>query len=124
MGVSYTIDDDLVILRLAGDFPLEEANAAVLEATEDERYEAGMAFVVDAREATANPLAAEISRGADFLGDFRDRILGRYAVAVSSEVHYGLARMFAAYASDYGLEVQVFRSMDEALAWARRASRG
>jgi hypothetical protein len=41
----------------------------------------------------------------------------RMAVLADRELHYGLARMFQAYASDSPVAVRVFRDRDEALAW-------
>jgi hypothetical protein len=41
----------------------------------------------------------------------------RMAVLASSELQYGLARMFQAYAGDAPVEVSVFRERGEALSW-------
>ncbi|MGH0038509.1 MAG: hypothetical protein ACQGVK_26030 [Myxococcota bacterium] len=43
--------------------------------------------------------------------------ISRMAVLVGRELHYGLARMFQAYASDSPTDIHVFRDRDEALAW-------
>lgn len=42
---------------------------------------------------------------------------GRCAVVVSSDASYGMMRMMGVYAEQFGIEVEAFRTMDEAAAF-------
>jgi len=42
---------------------------------------------------------------------------------VSTEFDFGMARMFEAFREDFATEVRVFRSYEDAVAWAASAAR-
>jgi hypothetical protein len=48
---------------------------------------------------------------------------GRYAILVTSDVAFGIARMYGAFVEDGLLDLRVFRDADEAMAWLRAERR-
>jgi hypothetical protein len=104
------------VLRVEGDY----ANRQFLDALEAGLDALGSELpapvLVDARASTASRPTSEVRELATSLAPFAPRI-ERVAVVVSSDVHYGLARMGAMLAGELGASSDVFRDMDAALAY-------
>jgi len=45
------------------------------------------------------------------------RLRGRVAIVVSTDLYFGLARMFQVFAENSGIDYQIFREIDEARDW-------
>jgi hypothetical protein len=73
--------------------------------------------IVDFRNITSIPSTAEIEAVAAYFGHQDERRGVRRALVASADLHYGMARIAAAHSESHGLEVQVFRDLDAALAW-------
>jgi hypothetical protein len=117
MSVRHEIEGDLLVLRLDGDHTRLQEREAVAVALANPALEISAALLVDARHSTANPDAASIMDRARCLASLRQCLAPRCAVLVSTSVHYGLARMFAAYAENHGLAVGVFTDESVARCW-------
>lgn len=80
----------------------------------------GSRELVDLRDVTDMPITASAMREVaeiveTFLGDEGQTM--QTAVIASTELEYGLSRMYQAFASASPEQVEVFRSPEEALAW-------
>ena len=117
MSVRHQIENDLLILRLDGDHTRAQEREALALALVNPALQISAALLVDARHSTANPHATSIMDRARCLASLRQCLAPRCAVLVSTSVHYGLARMFAAYAEGHGLAVGVFTDEAAARCW-------
>jgi hypothetical protein len=59
---------------------------------------------------------------AEFLKPYAERIGRRCAIVAASDIHFGLSRMGAVFCESIGVDAQVFRTPEEALAWLRPRS--
>jgi len=48
----------------------------------------------------------------------------RWAILTAARVHYGMGRLFQAHAESRGIQVAVFTTRDDALAWLSRTDSG
>lgn len=54
---------------------------------------------------------------AQALAPYAERIGGRCAIVATEDIHFGLSRMGSVYSESVGVETEVFRTEEEALAW-------
>ena len=111
----------MLVSQAAGQYEVTEVPQAFLAGLADPACPRPVALLLDVREsdmvATRRP--DQVREVAEFLAPHAGRIGGRCAVLVSRDSHFGMARMGAVYAEHVGVEVNVFRSEEEALAWLR-----
>lgn len=118
MPLTYRYDDGRLHFHLEGNYVFEETRPVFLEALNDTRLVAGTRVLFDARRATGHPPPGVLRRAAALLRPFQPR-LGAFAVVVSSALHFGLTRMFQAFAGD-AIRMEVFYDVDEAENWLER----
>ncbi len=71
----------------------------------------------DLRDATFEWPGTSVDAEVDFVRTERTQGRGRAAAVVSSDLAYGVARMFTLKTSQLELEARVFREMEPALEW-------
>ena len=113
-------DRNLVYVRFTGLVSREDTLEFARALLSDPMFRPGLDELIDARD-------CEYSGGGfDEILEYRGVRLesgrpaagkGRWACVVSDDLMYGLSRMFGTLASDLGVEMRVFRDMDEALGW-------
>jgi hypothetical protein len=121
MPVMWSLDGDLVQLNLEGDYQPTDIIDAFLTALADRRCPQEVSLLLDTTRSQSLGMrsSAEIRHVAEYLGPYRERIRGRCAVVVSTDLHFGLSRMGSAYSENVGVDARVFRSTDEAVDWLR-----
>ena len=118
MPTDFTIDPEhhLVISRGSGVFTHADYLDHMSRVGADPKFRPDFNQLVDCRAISQMDLSGgEISdlAGRSVFGDLSHR-----AFVVSSEVQFGLTRMFATYREmKGGQEIRVFRTMPEALSW-------
>jgi len=120
MGVTRTLDPEKHILytTITGQITVAEVRADMMRLTAVPGYTPDMPGIIDMRGATAGLTSDELRQIADTIKSNPKVVSGaRRALLVSSDLMYGLYRMFAAYVSDGTIEYQVFRDKEKALAW-------
>jgi hypothetical protein len=117
MPSSYTIDPAkrLVRTRTWGKLTEAETWAHYDKLRHDPAFQPTFRQVCDLRE------VIELEASTDFLKALAKQTVfargTRRAYVVTSDLHFGLARMLAAYAEAEGSEIGVFRTMEEAEGW-------
>ena len=120
MGVHFTIDVDarLVTYMVEGVITSDHARAFFAAVMTHPDYEPGFDFLGDRREIGEEPDSVYV-RAVSLEVMFRKGILGpcRWAVVVSSDVGYGMARMWGMLTESTGVRIMPFRTMSEAASW-------
>lgn len=124
MPVTYTLEGALLRLDLEGQYEPRDIIRQFLAGLGDPGCPEKVALLVDTTRSTSLEKRAphEIGSVAEFLGPYVDRIGGRCAVVARSDVHFGMSRMGSVYSAGVGVDAQVFRSPESALAWLGVAS--
>jgi len=119
MPVSYEIRDAVLRLNLDGEYEPESVLQTFLDAIADPKCPKRVDLLVDvSRSASlAKRAPGEIQTVAESLGPFGERIGGRCAIVANDDLQFGLTRMGSAYSGSVGVDVQVFRDPEAALAW-------
>jgi len=119
MPVSYVLEGALLRLDLEGQYEPQDIIEQFLAGLGDPGCPGKVALLVDTtRSASLEKRAPhEIGYVAEFLGAHVERIGGRCAVVARSDVHFGMSRMGTVYSADVGVNAQVFRDPESALAW-------
>jgi len=120
MGVHFTIDRDarLVVYTVEGVTTADQARAFLAAVLTHPDYEPGFDFLGDRREVDEEPDTAYV-RVVSFEVMSRKASLGpcRWAVLVSSELGYGMVRMWGLMTEASGVEIAPFRHVADALEW-------
>jgi hypothetical protein len=103
------------VLCGSGKITLAEYQRAIAEIMVDPRPMSHL--LIDGREALSVPPTAEVKEGAAMLPRLLSKGLAGTAVVANRPAIYGVARMFAVFASLFNVKVRAFREMDEAQAW-------
>ncbi len=109
----------MLVLRLDDRHSHAEEREALSRALVDARLVLPVRLLVDVRRSRSNPNGESIAERARCLGRLSEGALTRCAVVVSTPLHYGLARMFAAYAIHRGVSVAIFEDEASARAWLK-----
>jgi hypothetical protein len=116
--ISYHFEDDTLFTTIEGPTTYEDVKRYLDALTSDPRFREGMPGLIDCRRVKSLFSVADLRRTA---ADLRARpeIRGRAAVLASSNLVYGLLRMYEVFSDGDPVELRVFRQPDEALAWLR-----
>jgi hypothetical protein len=130
MSIAYNRDRALkrIVVGVSGEVSMDDLIAVVNRQAADDAWE--YALLYDLRDAPVLHVDADdIRRLVEYV---RSAGVGRaprgpVAVVATEPAHFGLARMYSMLAEDARLEVEVFRTLEEAEQWlasrlARRAS--
>ena len=117
MPATWEFRGSVLVVTLAGKCK-EEATTAINEAMADPAFKPGTSLLLDVRRAT-DPTPDELRRRAKSLGSRPAKGLSsRCAIGVGPKAHqFGLGRMAAIYSDSYGMQVEIFTDLDEAICW-------
>ena len=119
MPVIHRWDGALLRMNLVGTYEpediLRQFEAALAEAPTQDK----VALLLDTTksEVLGTRTPAQIRVVAQALAPYAERIGGRCAIVATEDIHFGLSRMGSVYSESIGVETEVFRNEDEALAW-------
>ena len=115
----FELENDLVYVRVKGDFALNEGVSATRRLWRDPDYYPGIHILWDLRETSLAAVKTEEIRA--FIGNIERNIdlrgTGRSATVVGSDVEYGVMRMFQAHGQHLPIKIRVFRDLDMARMW-------
>jgi hypothetical protein len=120
MGVHFAIDRDarLVAYAVEGHVTADQARAFIAGILVHPDYEPGFNFLGDRREVEWEPDSAHVVAVALEV-EARKAWLApcRWAVLVSSDVGYGMARMWGLLTIGTGVSIRPFRMVEKAVEW-------
>jgi hypothetical protein len=117
MAMSHSIDAEhrIVLCRAWDDLSNEDLHEHYRNIAADPAFQRSYRQLGDLREVTHVSADSAAIAAVATLQIFAPG--SRRALIATSDVIFGLARMFASYAEDAGQLVRVFRDADEATAW-------
>lgn len=124
MPITYDIDPVRGVVRTSctGPVPVSEVLAHFDEPQRDPRRPAHLDVMLDLRGLSTPPNSPQLRSVANRIGRVAGFRFGRCAIVVDSDLIFGLARIFEAFARDHFEEIQVFRDADAAEGWLARAA--
>lgn len=117
MSMSYKIDQErrVVLTRAWGVLSTQELVEVTSRILLDPRFDPTYRSLGDLRDVT--DITVDALHTAHMAATPLFALDTRRAIVATSDVAYGMARMFAAYAERNGQEVRIFREMAEAEEW-------
>jgi len=110
----------VAFFSVSGTISLEDLRAALSELYATRPPGLPRNHLWDFREAEVDWSSDEIRGFASWVGANRQPDEGRTAVVVATDFHFGLARMYEVFSSDFPVEFVVFRDLEAATAWVTR----
>lgn len=110
-------EPDTFVLVARGRLTLDEVRRVHAEVLADPRMVPGVRILADNREMQGAFSAGELRTIARDMVPFSERGIETIAIVCTSTLHYGVARMFSAFAEPFNLHVGVFRDYGEAEQW-------
>lgn len=126
MPIKHTVSADGKLMRVRrwGHISTHDEEKAYHERLGDPRVVPGIAVLADCTEVEPPDTTATVKYLADFTSHIAAELqCGPLAIVVSSDVEYGMARMYMAYTELRHPRTEIFRSESEALAWLAQAGR-
>lgn len=116
--IAFAEDLGLMVLRLSGDVTPDEVERAMDEMPAQPWFRAHLKLIVDARQCTTAMTGKDVQRIADYAKNL-DSTWGetKWAILASSDVIYGLSRMYMALTASCQVDTYVFRSPNDADDW-------
>lgn len=118
--VDLRSDLDLVVAHFRGDISQHEIETALTEVPRMEGFRANLDVLIDFRGCTTAMGWWQVRQLAAFARQ-RERAWGhsKWAILVSSDLVFGLVRIFIAFANQGDVKSQVFRDAPTAFAWLK-----
>lgn len=118
-SVSYSFDGNLFHFCMRGTYTPADIKREFVRALGDANFpsDARMLFDVTQSASLATRTPEDVRDMAKFLASHSDRIGRRFAIAATKDIQYGFMRMGQVYSEISGVEVKVFRSVEEARLW-------
>ncbi|HXV13302.1 MAG TPA: hypothetical protein VEC56_03765 [Candidatus Krumholzibacteria bacterium] len=119
MPVTYSFHGSLLKIELVAQYQPDDVIKAFVAAMDDPKCPKPASLLLDVRrsETLATAAVVDIRRVAEYVGPYAARVGGRVAVVAASDVHFGLSRLGSVYTEGVGVEAQVFRDVESAVAW-------
>ncbi|HTA21737.1 MAG TPA: hypothetical protein VK989_20730 [Polyangia bacterium] len=120
MAITYRFEGEFLFTTIEGETGYEEVKRYLDELMLDPGFRPGMPGVIDCRRVTSLFSILDLRRTA---ADARTRpqmqVPGRAAVLASSNIIYGLLRMYEVFNEGNPSQTRVFRELEPAMAWLK-----
>ena len=123
MAISYRFEGDFLFTTIEGETGYEDVKAYLDRLLEDPHFRPGMPGLIDCRRVKSLFSITDLRRtAADAKRRPELQVPGRAAVLTSSNLVYGLLRMYEVFNEGNPAEVRVFRRPEEAMTWLKGES--
>jgi hypothetical protein len=125
MGLTYSIERELVTVIAEGSFSVADVHAAFTRIRSEFEGSVPLQILIVDHGSEFEPNREEVHELTRGWGEiFRD-VSVRIALLVEKDIHYGLGRMASVYAEQHDLPFDVFRHSLDAMQWlAKDAAAG
>jgi hypothetical protein len=115
-------DDGLILFTVRGPLGQADLEAALSSVYEDSERSLPSTYLWDLRGAEIDWSGEQVKKFVYWVIAHRPEGTSRNAVVVSSDLQFGLARMYEALISEIPANLSVFRDMDAAREWVTGSS--
>ena len=120
MAITYHFDGDFLLTTIEGEASYEDVRTYLDTLCEDPRFRPGMPGLIDCRGVTSLFSIRDLRQtAADAKTRPQMQVPARAAVLASSNIIYGLLRMYEVFNEGNPSEIRVFRQPEEAMAWLK-----
>lgn len=120
MAITYRFEGDFLYTTIEGETSYEDVKAYLDGLVVDPRFRPGMPGIIDCRRVTSLFSILDLRRtAADARARPQMQVPGRAAVLASSNLIYGLLRMYEVFNEGNPSEIRVFREPEKAMEWLR-----
>jgi hypothetical protein len=120
VAITYRFEDECLFTNIEGETSYEDVRIYLDRLLEDPRFRPGMPGLIDCRRVKSIFSILDLRRTAE---ESKKRpqmqVPGRAAVLASSNLIYGLLRMYEVFNEGNPSETRVFRKPEEAIAWLK-----
>jgi len=118
MLTSYEFKRDIIIITAKGDVTIREIFETVKRAIKGPSFRPGMGCLINDFESGIILNFDQIKECVDFQKSVQNQI-SSVALVVYEKMHYEFGRIISALCENYGLNNQVFYSLEEAQRWLK-----
>ena len=120
MAISYHFEGSFLFTAIEGETSYEDVKAYLDKLVVDPRFVPGMPGVIDCRKVKSLFSILDLRRtAADARARPEMQVPGRAAVLASSNIVYGLMRMYEVFNEGNPAQIRVFREPEQAMEWLR-----
>jgi hypothetical protein len=120
VAITYRFEGEFLYTTIEGETSYEAVKAYLDELVVEPRFRPGMPGIIDCRRVTSLFSILDLRRtAADARARPQMQVPGRAAVLASSNLIYGLLRMYEVFNEGNPSEIRVFREPDKAMEWLR-----
>ncbi len=123
MSLTYELADGFLRYRVEGDVEYVEGMTVLRRGLDEVREKSAgtpTAVLFDIRASEEARRAEELRGIAAVVAEYSEEVGGRCAIVSAPGLYYGISRMFAVFAEELGLEMEVFETVEDAEAWLLR----
>ena len=118
MPITYRFEGGFIFTSIEGETGYADVKAYMDQLVRDPSFTPGMSGVVDCRRVTSRFSITDLRRtAADVKSRPQMQVPSRAAVLASSNLVYGLLRMYEVFSDGDPVEIRVFRRPEDAMAW-------
>lgn len=119
MPVTYSLDGNVLVMRMAGEYLLVEIRIALAAALDeaDSRVVTGLLLDLSDSQSIASRSLGDITSIVGFLAYHAHAYGRRAALVAATDVAYGVLRLADVDFEAAGIETKVFRSVEEGMSW-------
>jgi hypothetical protein len=112
------LSEERAVVTGRGDLELDDVVAALDQLYSDAQFQPDMKLLWDLRDARTAVTAGDVRSIVHFVSQHREaRGEGKSAVVMGRDVDYGMARVAQVHLEPLGIELAVFRELEEAEQW-------
>jgi hypothetical protein len=118
LPITYRFENGILYTTIEGETRFEDVKGYLDTLLSDPGFTPGMPGLIDCRKVRSLFSIKDLRRtAADTSERPQMRVPGRAAVLASSNLIYGLLRMYEVFSEGQATKIRVFRQPEEALAW-------
>ena len=110
-------DTNLITVTAKGTYSLNEIMDLIYIVIKDPRYKPTYNAIIDLRELKYTPVISEIFKLSEFFISSKQHFKSKTGLVTNNESLYNLFKLSTMFVVKEGLKSNIFRNMEEALAW-------
>jgi hypothetical protein len=113
---SHEIENDRALMTFEGELDERQIRQAYAEVLSDPAFRPGCQILVDDHATSFDPSIDDAQRLVDYFASLGDAV-SHFAITVGTDVHFGIGRMVEVYCESRGVNLRIFRTVEEAADW-------